>query len=146
MGQAVVADPLRQCLRQPIIHASLDVAVHERVKRSNQMVHGHTGSRFLKNVSIELLALELRAQVVCQVMTHEFWSIGLIAVQAMRLAERVVDGSIKGARCNQHAKLRNRLSQMKLFGGVSGGLEVCGFERAIKIDRVAKLTVSGGNL
>ena len=112
--QAVVVDPLGQRFGQAVAEA-----LRRRRPRSSgstpptEWNSGMRGLRLLQDVAVEVLALELGAEVVRQVVRHEVRAVGVIAVQAVDLAEGVVQGGVEGAGGDQRAELRDRLGELQ---------------------------------
>ena len=87
-----------QCLRQPVVDALLNVASFEGIERSDQVVERHAWLGLPGNIIVEAFSLELFAQIVPQVVAHEIGAIGVITIQALHLAKRIMQCSIERAR------------------------------------------------
>src|SRR5262245_16876192 len=109
------------------------------------MIEKDRGRRPLENVVFEELAVELRAQVVRQVVGHVLASIAKVTVDAVGFAEGVVQGSIERARRDLGAKNGDRLSQSHSARNFAGSLEIFGLKLPIDIDGVRRPMISGSD-
>src|SRR2546428_13348406 len=113
MGQAVIGDPFGQGLRQPIVQALVEVRIDERIRRANRVKNRDASLRFSQKVRLEGLALEFGRQKVRQAGSHEVRAVGVVTVEFVEFAERIMQRSIKGAGGDQGAQLGNRLSELQ---------------------------------
>ena len=88
-----------------------DVGGLERIARANRVKDRHRRARRDRDVAIEVLALELRPEVVRQVARHERRAVGRVAAHAERLAVRVVNRRVERAGDDERAQLRDRHRQ-----------------------------------
>ena len=145
VGEAVIADPLGQRLGKPVAHALRDVGLDNRIGRSDRMVHGEARLRLLEHVPVEDFALEVGPQVRREIARHEVAPVSVIAIQAVSLAEGVVQGDVERAGGDQRAELGDRLRQPQLTRDLGRGFDVCGLERGMDVDRVARSLVIGSD-
>ena len=144
VGKAVVVDPLGQGLRQAVMDTVLEVGFFQSIDGRNQVVNRQAGPGLLEDVLARILTLVFPPHVVGKVVGHEFGPVSVIAVDAMQLAEGIVDGGVKGAGSNQRAKLGNRFGELHLLRNSLGSLEVHGLQRPVEIDGMAIFFVASG--
>ena len=97
------ADPLGQRLGQAVVQPLLDVRVLDRIDGADQVIERHARLRPRVDVLRDPLALELGAEIVREIVRHELAAVGLIAADAVQLAEGVVQRRVERAGRRQRA-------------------------------------------
>ena len=78
-------------------------------------------------------------------MRQKILAVGVIRVQAVNLAEGVVQRGVERAGDHERTQHRDRLGQRQLPCHLRGGLEVFRFQRVRQVDRVADLGAAAGD-
>ena len=112
--QAVEANPLGSVSGRPSPRRCATSELVERVEGADQVVQRHPRLRLARDVLSQRLAGELGAEVMAEVVRQEVGAVGVVAVEAVDLAEGVVQGGVEGAGGDQRAQRRDRLGQAQL--------------------------------
>ena len=90
------------------------------------------GLRLPGDVAVQVFALEFGAQVVAQVVSQELRPVGVVAVEAVHLAEGVVQGGVEGAGRHERAQWRDRFGQMQAPRHLRRGLPIGRLQRVAR--------------
>jgi hypothetical protein len=145
MEEPVARDPLLEGVGQPVVEPIADVARLERIARPDRVEHRHRRLRRLQVITVEVLPLESRPQVMGQIARDERGAIGLVGAAPVRLSVRVVQGGVEGARHDEGAQLRDRCRQAQLARELGRRLQVLRLERGEQVDGVARVVTGGGD-
>ena len=110
--QAVGANPLRQRLRQAVVDPFERCPALERIEGADEVIQRHPRLRLPRDVAGRSDSpANSRAEVMAEVVAQEIGAVGVIAVEAVGLAESVVEGGVEGAGGDEGTQRRDRLGQ-----------------------------------
>src|SRR5262249_45147779 len=104
MCQAVGDDPFRERVRKPIVEALFHVGCFNGIGNADGMIAPEPWLRRARKVLAGKLSLELRSEIVGQIVAHEFRTVGLVTVKSMSFAETVMNRRIEWACRNEGAE------------------------------------------
>ncbi len=141
---AIARNPLFERVRQAIVHPRPDIRGLERIAGADRMEHRRDRPRRGRDIAIEVLALELRTEIVREVARHVRRAVGFVDAHAECLAVGVVHGGVKGAGDNKRAELRDRRRQAQRARNIRRRFEILGLERPEQVDRMPALDARRG--
>ncbi len=94
-------------------------------------------------MAVQRIALELRAEIMAEVVADEIGAVGVIAVEAQQPAEGIVNRGVEGTGDDQGAQPRDRFRQLQLPGRLGRLLEVLRFQCVADVERMARYGAAG---
>ena len=136
--QPVGSNPFAERFGQAVVDPPGDVLFFERIERPDQVIQRHLRFRRLADVAIERFPGEIGAEVMAEIVIHEIGAVGVIAIQAVDLAEGVMQGGVERTGADERAEDGN----LRCYA--AGGLDVFVLQRAGEIDRMAGFGATDG--
>ena len=109
------------------------------------MVHADALRHLRRNVLVEILAAELRVQIVRQIVPHEIFATHGERVAMVEFPERVVQSGVHRAGRHQRAQLRDGHGEVQFTRDLRGCLQIFGLQREINIQRMRETGKRPGN-
>src|SRR5215469_8953258 len=103
------------------------------------MIHANLLRRGTGNVPVQKLAAKFGVQIMRKVIADEVLAADGEAVLSVDLAEGIVNGGIKRACGDEHAKFWNGKREMQVLGNADCGFHVFRLQRLIDIERMREL-------